>query len=220
MELEEAKEKALEMASLANAVVAIATDDDYRQAGELLTRIKGRARDLEELRKSLTRPLDESKKKIMALFAKPQDDLESAEGRLKKGMLEFSQRKEAERRAEEARLKKEEEVRNKAAEEARLKRVDAALAAGDERAAEEIFSAPASAQAMVIVAKIEPPKTAGVSVRKDWTWRVLDIGLLPKDYMLVNESMLTAIAKSSKGAMKVPGVEFYQKETIAASARY
>ena len=46
---------------------AIATMTDYQLAGEELKTIKGQMKELGDLRKSMTRPLDEAKKRIMAL---------------------------------------------------------------------------------------------------------------------------------------------------------
>lgn len=123
-------------------------------AGEL-GKIKGAYNRLEEERLSLTRPLDEVKKKIMARFSKPLETLKAAEDALKSKMLtyrEAQERKAAEERrrqeelarAERERLAKEaEEIERKAREEAAIakKKADeeaaALAAAGREKEAAE-----------------------------------------------------------------------------------
>lgn len=219
-EISEAKTKAMEIASVASVAIVIHTADDYRAAGEQLTRIKHAAKQLEELRLSLTRPLDESKKRIMAMFARPKDDLDGAEAKLKRAMLAYNTEQDRIRREAEARLRAEAEAEEKRQEAQRKAALDAALESGDAAKAEEIINTPAVPPPPVaVVPQAIPPKVAGVSTRKIWTWKITDPDLIPRDYLLVNESMLTAVAKSGKGAVKVPGVEFYQVESIAAGGR-
>jgi len=219
-EISEAKTRAMEIASVASVAIVIHTADDYRAAGEQLTRIKHAAKQLEELRLSLTRPLDESKKRIMAMFARPKDDLDGAEAKLKRAMLAYNTEQDRIRREAEARLRAEAEAEEKRQEAQRKAALDAALESGDAAKAEEIINTPAVPPPPVaVVPQAIPPKVAGVSTRKIWTWKITDPDLIPRDYLLVNESMLTAVAKSGKGAVKVPGVEFYQVESIAAGGR-
>jgi len=219
-EISEAKTRAMEIASVASVAIVIHTADDYRAAGEQLTRIKHAAIQLEELRLSLTRPLDESKKRIMAMFARPKDDLDGAEAKLKRAMLAYNTEQDRIRREAEARLRAEAEAEEKRQEAQRKAALDAALESGDAAKAEEIINTPTVPPPPVaVVPQAIPPKVAGVSTRKIWTWKIINPDLIPRDYLLINESMLTAVAKSGKGAVKVPGVEFYQVESIAAGGR-
>jgi hypothetical protein len=61
----------------------VTDDEEYSEAAEQLRSIKGMQSDLLQLRLSLTRPLDESKKRIMTLFREPTERLEEAERLLK-----------------------------------------------------------------------------------------------------------------------------------------
>jgi hypothetical protein len=118
-------------------------------AAEDLGAIKAKIKELDEQRKSMTRPLDESKKRIMDLFAKPLAVLEAAEQAYKKaiGQWQEAERKrlaeerrlqeEATRKAQEAlaaQQKAEQERLQVEAEEAARKAKEAA-ASGDEEAA-------------------------------------------------------------------------------------
>ena len=77
----------------------------------------------------------------------------------------------------------------------------------------------AAVSAPVIEVAREVPKVAGQSVRKTWKARVTDIQQVPREWMVVNESALNAFAKSTKGAVKVPGVEFFEESTLASSSK-
>ena len=64
----------------------VTDDEEYSEAAEQLRCIKGMQGDLLQLRLSLTRPLDESKKRIMTLFREPTERLEEAERLLKQAL--------------------------------------------------------------------------------------------------------------------------------------
>jgi hypothetical protein len=109
------------------------------------------------------------------------------------------------RQAEERRLQ--EEAR-KAAEQAALDAAEAAEKSGDKAQAEAILSAPIEA-APVVLAKATP-KLSTV-IRKMWTFRVVNPNLVPRAYLMIDESKLVQQARATQDTIKVPGVEFYQK---------
>ncbi len=57
-------------------------------------------------------------------------------------------------------------------------------------------------------------KESGESVRTTWKARVVDIEKVPRFYMVVNEAMLNAVAKTTKGKSTIPGIEFYEEKII------
>jgi hypothetical protein len=61
-----------------------------------------------------------------------------------------------------------------------------------------------------------PPKVtaAGTSFRSVWKFKVLDLALVPREYLILNEQMVGALARSTKGAMAIPGIEIYEEKTI------
>lgn len=127
-------------------------------AGDELRRLVARKKDIEELRLSLTRPIDEAKKRIMDLFRVPTDRLAEAEGMLRKSIVTYqsAEREKAEKarreaeaaaRAERERLERERaaaeaeerRIRDEAAkaERERLATIERERAAGNEAAAKE-----------------------------------------------------------------------------------
>jgi DNA polymerase III alpha subunit (gram-positive type) len=218
--------------------------EDYSGAGGHLKLIKAKAKELDDLRKSLTQPLDESKKRIMDFFKKPLDFLAKAESAVKSAMLNWQQeqeriRLEAERKAQEAARKEEErqrkikeeqervwrekeeakrkeaeqlEAEGKAeeAEKARLE-ADKAAAKATERAEQaENISVPVP----IIPTKVE--KISGIATKTIWKFKITDVNAIPREYMIPNEKTLGEIARATKGAIKIAGVEFYEESIISA----
>lgn len=101
--------------------VTVTSDAEYKSAGEYLTQIKAKARNLEDLRLGMTRPLDETKKAIMDFFRKPADFLERAEKSVKAVMLTYHRQQEEMRRQAEEQFRREAEEKRRAAEEERRK---------------------------------------------------------------------------------------------------
>ena len=193
---------------------AIATMIDYQLAGEELKMIKGRMKELDDLRKSMTRPLDEAKKHIIALFAPAEDGLKKAENLIKRAMLGYQQEQERKRQEEEAKLRKIAEDEQRRRNGLASKQAEKARARGEEDRAQEILDNVPVIPTPVVLK--EQPKVKGISTRKVWKFRIVDVSLLPREYMIPNEKMLLAFARATKGTIPVPGVEFYAEEVIAS----
>jgi len=182
--------------------LVVKTPDDYEIAGTIRMRLKGKIKDLDEKRKSITQPLDLAKKNIMALFNPIIDRLNEGVTVIDRGTLAFEE--EQERKAREAQAKAEEEAR-KAREKAEAKARELEAQGKTERAAAmqekaESFVAP------VITANI--PKVAGQGTREVWTAKVVDFRKLPDSWKLPNQSALNKHAQNTKGKVSIPGVVF------------
>lgn len=178
----------------------VATASDYEKAGEALKRIKGKAKALDELRKSLTGPLDAAKKRIMEFFKAPADKLELAERAIKGQMVAFQEeqdriRREAERKAAEAARKERERLEREAAAAAekarkereaaeakiaameaagRAEKAEAMRAAADEKEQvrqAEAFALQAAAQAMPVAPVVDIPRTSVAGTSIREEWR-------------------------------------------------
>jgi hypothetical protein len=219
---------------------AITAPNEYKTAADDLKTIKGKAKDLDELRKSLTKPLDDSKKRIMDLFRVPMERLADAESSIKSAMISYQQEQERIRQAEESRLREiqrqeqiriqqeqerirlEQEAIRKAAEEAakqgetesaEILQMEAEIAAEEAKKVE--VQAFAVAVAPVVVAPTIRP-ISGISIRKIWKFRVVDANLIPREYLLVDESKLGKLATTLKESATVPGVVFYSEDSVSA----
>lgn len=210
----EVQEKAQETEVLAQSYenYAITTTENYAHSAEDLKKIKAKAKELDTMRKSLTKPLDESKKRIMAFFKKPLTLLGSAESAIKSAMINWQQEQEKIRLAEEKRLA---EAQRKETE--RLARLAAAAEKrGDEQKAEEFKGRSTVVESAVptVVSKVQP--ISGINKVEVWKFRIVDATKIPREYMMPNEVSLGQIARATKGSVKIEGIEFYSEETIRA----
>jgi len=49
----------------------------------------------------------------------------------------------------------------------------------------------------------------GAGMRNVWKWRLTDIKLVPREYLKINEGMVTPVVKASRGQIEIPGIEIY-----------
>lgn len=202
---------------------AIESSENYSGAGEHLKIIKSKAKELDNLRKSLTQPLDESKKRIMGFFKKPLEYLANAEAAVKSAMLKWQQKQEAIRRAEEQRLaeiqRKEAERLEREAraaeEKANKLKTEKAKAAAEERAKELREKAETvTSIAPAVESKVE--EVNGISTKKIWKFRIVDVNKIPRKYMVPDEKLIGKMGRVTNGKEQIDGVEFYSEDVISA----
>lgn len=207
-------------------------------AADDLGQIKAKIKALDEQRMSMTRPLDEAKRRIMDLFDRPRSVLAKAEAALKCSLLSWQEsersRLAAERKAQEEALRKQQEEMRRQQEEAARVAAEAA-AAGNTAAAVE---AEAQAQAIAATAEVmahmapavtaAPAKIAGVSSRENWKAEVVDFMALVKavaageaspELLQANTTEINKRAKALKQEFKVPGIRAYAEQVLSARAK-
>lgn len=57
----------------------------------------------------------------------------------------------------------------------------------------------------------EAPKVAGITLRDNWKWRVVDENAVPREFLQINESMIGAVVRSQKERTKIAGIEVYNE---------
>ncbi|HOM04509.1 MAG TPA: hypothetical protein PLU67_03335 [Candidatus Kapabacteria bacterium] len=194
------------------SLFVIVDNDSYLASAEDLKQIKAQIKAIEDYRKSITDPINEQIKRIKAFFDVPINKLKEAEEVIKGAILKYQKEQERIRLEEQARLREEAEKRRLKLEQ-KAKKLEEQ---GKTEKAEEVKQ-----QAETIITPIlanDTVKVAGISKMKVWKYRITNESLIPREYLIPNEKMLTQIAKSTKGALKIPGVEFYCEETIAAKS--
>lgn len=196
--------------------LAITTREECETAAGVLAEIKGQARNLEDRRKEITGPLDDAKKRIMDLFRAPAAALAEAERAIKAAIGKFHEDQER-IRIEQERAQRELQQR----EQERLRKLAAkAEERGDTAKAEE-FAAKEQQ-----VASFQPTGLAegtagiqGMSIRKNWTFRITDEAKIPREYLIPNETMIGKFAQATKGKVQLPGIEIYEETSIASRSR-
>lgn len=204
--------------ALTNTIVAeaesfkVATATQYADAGEVLKRIKGHQKSLEEMELSITRPINAGLKGIRDLFRSPRDLASRAESLVKRAMILFSDeqdwiRREDQRKADEAARKQQEKLQAQAAK---------AAASGRTEKAAELETRAAMTVAPII--HRDPPKIAGVSDRVSWKFEITDEATVPRNYCSPDERKIRGVVQAMKGDTQIPGVRVWQEKNIAAGA--
>ena len=206
--------------------VRINTPEEAQAAVDQTRQIKVLANEIEEYRKSLTKPLDDEKKAIMDTFRPATEFLAKCELVLKGSITTFNQeqaRIAAAAAAEARRLEKIEQDRQaqeQAAAEALLAQAEAAALAGDSAAAEALEEKAMAAQAQAApIATYVPPvatKTKGASSRTIWKCKVVDPSKLDRAYLMPNQVVLDALAATAKGIGAAPsGCEWTSSDLLS-----
>ncbi len=189
--------------------IVVKTEADYITAGEIRKKIKGKIKELDEKRKSITAPLDLAKKNIMGLFTPIIDRLTTGIENLDKGLIAYDEVQQ--RKAAEAQAKAEEEAR-KAREKAEAKARELEAQGKTEKAA--VYQEKADS---IIAPAIttSTPKVTGQSFREIFYAEVIDFKALSDEYKLPNQSTLDKIANATKGKINLSGVKFYSKKIVS-----
>lgn len=220
-EIQEKTETALTVIDMAKSLV-IGNVEEYQIGQSLMADIKSRIKTLEEIRMGQTRPLDESKKKIMDFFRVPIQKLEDAKAHLNNIMVNWVQEQETKRKEEERKLQ---EAAHKRAEEEVLQQAIEAEAAGDKQEAEQIISEPVYVPPIRVVSEI--PKSKESHIRETWSCEILDFMALVKgiaegkvdiqaiepNHLAKNHPFLNTMASRYNLKLNIPGVKAVSRKT-------
>lgn len=194
-----------ELAKMPGAEIAVIDQQSYEQAGEILRNIATVKKEIKALFAEPKKKAAEAHKAICSAENEVLAKVTARENEIRQKMSNYWQ-------AEQKRIAAEQERKRKEAEE--MARIAAeAEAAGDEETAAEAVAIAAVTEATVT----EAPKAAGVSMREVWRAKVVDLNKVPREYLIVNQSALDALAKATKGSINIPGVEFIKE--IVSSVR-
>ena len=208
------------------AALVIVTPQDYADAAESLKRNKGLQAQADEIFVAPWRrakaDAEANRKKWDDLLLLP---LRRAETILKEKQREWSREQERQRAAEQARLQAEENERARRERE-RMEREAAKLKTPELREAR--LAAAAEITPAVVTVASAVPKVKGQSVRKIWRADVTNKSAAIEAvmdwpdweaYVELDMAQLDRFAQRTKGAVKVPGVEFYEETVLASAAK-
>jgi hypothetical protein len=193
--------------------VVIQSDPQQTEAIDMLSKIKGRLKRIEDLRKFFVQPLNDTVKKYNNQFKLQTEPLEKAEKVLKAGLLNYQNWKDEQARIEAEKRRQEEAKRQ------------AELA----KEAEEL-GMPAPAPAPIAVTEPDPDTTVRASEGKItyqtfWNFQVEDMEKLPKKFkdqliqLAIEKGLLDSIVRNAikEGITEIPGVKIWQDRRIASS---
>jgi len=188
--------------------------ESYSCAADELKAMKRQTKDLDALRKSLVKPLDEARARIQMLFTPALDYLARAEKIIGRKMLDY--RAEEQRAAQAAARAEAERLRQQ-------QEADAALAEmmGEDEIAEDLR------EQDIHVPIAAAPTAEGTWTVTRWHAELIDIealcaavaaGTAPVDLVQINQAAANRLAMALKGAVKYPGVRFVSTESLAVRA--
>jgi len=132
----------------------------------------------------------------------------------KKEISTYALEQERIRKAEEDRLRA---IAQKEEEERQLAAAVAAEQSGNKEEAEAIIEAPIQAAPVIVERTV--PKVAGISMRENWKFRIVDEKKIPREFLKVDEVKIGGYVRSMKSAGNIPGVEIYNESTVGAGRR-
>ena len=204
-----------EIVSLAEAHVVqakalqVVDQGTYVNASAVLKNIKATAAAIAEKFADSKRKAQETHKAIVAMEKEHLVPLGQAEQIIKGKMIVWTDEQERIRRAEELRLQ--DEARK--IEEARvLAEAEAAEADGDKAAADAMLAAPILVP--VVHVPTAAPKVEGVSYAETWHCEIVNPDAVPRQFLIVDEKALNALARAQKGAFSVPGCKAVMERTV------
>lgn len=189
----------------------IDSDETLNKGIDITKMLKDHLKHVDSERRLIVDPLNHVVKHVNGRFRDITDPLKKAEGIIKGKILTFQREQEAQRR-------REAEERQKALEAEELEKAAKLETEGDKVNAEVAMDR----MERTTVKPVEAPKASGTmtgassSITKKWKPRIVDVSALAKAYpdtVTVKESAIMALFRA--GIKEIPGVEFYQDESIS-----
>lgn len=185
---------------MATAKGIVVTDDpQMAAASNVLKTISDAKKQIEGKRKFFVEPLNEQVKKINALFKSIVAPLDVADEMIRGKILDYRKKQAAELAKEQERLNKE-AIKEQ-------KKVDAK--------AERM-----GVESTTVVPKTVAPAASMVgaaTVKKVWKFKVTDPAIVPRDYLMVDETKIRNAVR--EGVRAIQGVEIYQDDQLSIGGR-
>lgn len=210
--IQDLEKKAL---SLPEKVKAIEVRDNssLERANKALIFIKAVRKEISDFCDPNIKRLHEAHKEALVQKKKFEKPLIEAEGYIKSQISSYIAEIERKRREAEEAVRKAEEER-KRIEEEKLRAVIEAEENGDNQRAEEILNEEIPEDKPIL---IQPkPKLEGISIRKIPKWKIINEKLIPKEFMMVDSAKITSLVRTTKGEIRIPGIEVYFESSVAS----
>lgn len=189
------------------AAIVVTDQQSYAAAGEILREIATIKKGIKERFADPKKKASEAHKAICNLENELLAKVTERETEIRQKMTAFYEAEQKRIAAEQERQRQEAEAMAALAAEAE--------AAGDMETAAEAVAVAAVTESTVTAA----PKAAGISMREVWRAKVVDPNKVPREYLIVDQSALDAIAKATKGKLNIPGVEFVKDLVSSVRAK-
>lgn len=211
-ELSVLKSAVTRLQNSANELI-IASPEDYAKGADIIAKLKESGSKIKEIKESITKPLNDALKNTREMFKPIEMDHEQAEATVKSKLLSYKAEQDKLAREEEAKI-----ARKLAEEQAKL---NAKVAAGEitaEKAEEKLFKklekAEEKTENIARVDNTTKGKFGSIQTRKVKKVRIIDVNLVPRQYLIVDE---VAVRRDALSGIAISGVEVYEEETLAST---
>lgn len=182
----------------------IATPEEYAVVDAFCVSLKALEKEVDL---AYDEHIDAAHKAHKALVAKKKlyaEPIAEARKIAKGKLIAYDEKRESERKFEEARLRAEAQKR---AEDEALAKAAMAEEYGDTKGAEAIISAPVVAAPVSLAQDYPKAKT---TVQTRWTYKIVNPAMIPREYLIPDETKIGGVIRATKGAVQIPGVEAVQ----------
>lgn len=181
-----------------------------QEATNLLLQLKSIEKEGKEKKDFLVKPLKEHVKRIEALFKPGFDMLEKADSTLRQQVIAY-------RQLQFQFAEKERAVATKKADEAAAKGDNKKALAFATQAVAMTGPARVSSASEEVASSITNIAHAQVTSRKRWTFKVVELKKVPREYFQLDEVKVRAAVKS--GLRAIAGLEIYEEDGLAIGGR-
>src|SRR3990167_9891225 len=122
---------------------------------------------------------------------------------------------ERKRQEQERKIREESEKKAEAERQRLIKQAEKAAANGNEEKAAELQARSEAVQAPTVIVEKQTVKQDGMGGRTVWKARIVNPAIVPREYCMPNEKYISDLAKSTKGTLKILGVEFYEENVVS-----
>lgn len=191
----------------------IKTAEQYANSADDLKTVHAQEKKISELRLSMTRPLDATKKAIMDFFKIPEQYCADIKSAISVKRVEYQREQDRIRREEEDRIRKLQEAEAKKLEQraSKLK---------SEEKAEELRQEAQQIRETAPTVSIPPvEKSEGIRTVTNYKFDIVDATKIPSEYLIPDEQKIGRVVRATKGEITIPGVKIYTETKESPTGR-
>lgn len=190
--------------------LVVSTSEQRNEAVEIVRQAKSYRKKIVEFFADTKDKAHKTWKAIVAQEKSFTDRIDAIELSVKKTVRQYDDKVEQERRKEQARLQA---IADEQARRERERLIKEAEKLKTPELREQRLEEAEELVAPVVMVE-EPEKQKKESTVSEWKARVVKLSIVPREYLVVNQQALDALAKATKGSIELPGVEFYEYKTL------
>lgn len=192
----------------------IRDDADLQRRSDGMRWVQTKIKGLTEFRLSMTRPLDDSKQKIMKMFSEPLDKLDLLKRTYGCLIADYEEEVRAVRQKQQQAENEKAAKMEAAQKESLVSLAGEAVMSGNMVLADRYLT---SAEHLSIEPmNVGASKRSGVSMRGVWRYKITDESKIPDEYWIIDEKRIGMLARNMKEQMDIPGVEAFEEKIAIA----